>query len=142
MQAIGAQWQQVFDIDVSFESLSWSNYLDRLRKHEYLVGGSSWCAWYIDPLFYLERFTSRYNGINYTQWEDAQFTNIVETAKQQTDPAQRTDYFRQAEAYILREMPIIPVYYYHYRYMHHQHLKDVLLSETGQIDFKWSYFES
>ena len=44
----------------------------------------------------------------------------------------------QAENIVMEEMPIIPVFYYTFKYMKKDSVNNIYLSHLGQIDFKWA----
>ncbi|MFS8630738.1 MAG: hypothetical protein LOD92_06240, partial [Bacillales bacterium] len=53
----------------------------------------------------------------------------------------RLELLKQAEAIIMDEMPVIPIYFYTYNWVQNENLKNVSVTGLGDIQFKWAYFE-
>lgn len=63
------------------------------------------------------------------------FYLLISKAQKELD---LTKIIAKAEDIIPQDMPVIPVYFYNYRFVQSKSLKDVVLSNIGQIDFKYS----
>jgi oligopeptide transport system substrate-binding protein len=52
------------------------------------------------------------DGNNRTGWGNARYDGLLREAASETDPAKRLEKLSQAEAILLDESPVIPIYHY------------------------------
>jgi oligopeptide transport system substrate-binding protein len=74
-----------------------------------------------------------------TQWEHDGYDELLDRATSCLDPKERKKILRDAESIVMEEMPIIPLFYYTFKYMKKEYVNNIFLSNLGQIDFKWAY---
>lgn len=75
---------------------------------------ASWIADYPDAENYLSLFYSKNfapNGPNYTHFKNTAFDALYEKAFLETDDAKRYELYKQMDALIIEEAPIIPLFY-------------------------------
>lgn len=75
---------------------------------------ASWIADYPDAENYLSLFYSNNhspNGPNYTHITNAQFDRLYEQAFLETDNKKRAELYRQMDAIVMEEAPVIPLFY-------------------------------
>lgn len=77
---------------------------------DYAVARGRWIAEYPDPLTYLAIFTSG-SGINCTGYADSGYDARLAAAAATTNPATRLAALREAEAHLLEQMPIAPIFW-------------------------------
>jgi oligopeptide transport system substrate-binding protein len=110
-ELIQAQWKQTLGIDVGLRNQEWTAYLISRRTGDYHVARAGWTADYIDPNTFLEMFTTG-NPNNHTRWGNGEYDRLVEMAHNETDDSLRMRHFHRAEAILMEELPIIPLYSY------------------------------
>ncbi len=144
-QAIQQAWNQAFGIKVQLQSYEWNTFIDRLAKHHYQVGGRGWVSDLLDPLALLDlyKFTneSELGGNNDTQWQDSHFVQLLDEAIASVDVVKRNQLLAQAEAILMRDFPIAPLYHSTACYLKKPYVKEVYLSELCDLDFKHAYIE-
>ena len=69
-----------------------------------------WIADYADPSSFLDLFISD-NNLNNTFYKSADFDLLMKSAEISSGSA-RMELLRQAEAQLIRDMPVVPLYYY------------------------------
>ncbi|MDX8430934.1 MAG: hypothetical protein SNF33_03920 [Candidatus Algichlamydia australiensis] len=47
----------------------------------------------------------------------------------------------KCETTLVSEMPVMPIFYFTMLYVQDDNLQNVVLTETGSIDFKWASFK-
>ena len=72
---------------------------------------AEWVADFADPKSFLDVFRGGSNN-NHTGWANLQYDALLHAADRTADPAERRAAMQQAEAVLLDEMPIIPLYYF------------------------------
>jgi oligopeptide transport system substrate-binding protein len=76
-----------------------------------------------DPYQYLRTFKSD-SGFNDTNWSNPEYDSIIEAARALPDRSQRFALYQKAEAILLRDMPIIPIYFYTRHYLIREQVRD------------------
>lgn len=110
--AIQQMWKQHLGIEVTLRNMEWGTYLDVMSKIDYQVIRRAWIGDYNDPNTFLEMFVTG-GGNNNTNWSHAEYDRLVlKEAPAERDPASRAALLKRAEAIVLDEAPIVPIYFY------------------------------
>lgn len=141
-QAVQQQWLDAFGIKVKLEAMEAKVYFDRLNKQDYQLASSSWIADFNDPINFLEVFKYSNGSTNNTRWENKQYIDFLNGSNSVNDRQKRKNLLSQCEAILMEEMPIIPLYHMALVFVQNEHLKDVVMSPIGDLDFKWAYLEN
>lgn len=83
----------------------------RLRQSNFEVADGGWLADYNDPLNYLYLLDSSTGQQNYGNYDNPQFDALLAQAGQERDLVRRAELFAQAEAIILKDKPITPMWF-------------------------------
>ncbi len=110
-EAIQAMWREELGVEIGIYNQEWKVYLDSQSSLDYDISRSGWIADYVHPMTFLEIFTAG-NGNNDTGWENAQYDSLVRQAQIASTEEQRNALMQQAEAILLEELPIVPIYWY------------------------------
>lgn len=140
-QALQQQWFAALGIRVRLEPLESKVYFNCISKQDYTLALGSWFADFNDPINFLEVFKTRANGTNNTNWESPSYSELLETSYLCSDPHERLSYLKHSEQLIIEDMPVIPIYYYTLLFVKDDNLQDVVLTKTGNIDFKWAHLK-
>ncbi len=115
-EAIQAMWRQNLGIDIGIYNQEWKVYLDSQSQLNYDLSRAGWIADYVHPMTFLEIFTSG-NGNNDTGWSNARYDALIRQAQIAGSEPERTQVMQQAEAILMAELPVIPIYWYTRVYM-------------------------
>ncbi len=140
-QAVQQDWKRVLGVDVDLEANERKVYFERIGKQDYQIASSSWFADFNDPVNFLSVFKYKRATTNNTQWENKEYTDLLDTSETASQES-RMAILKKCESILMQEMPIIPLYHQHMRYVKQQNLKDVALSSLGNLDFKWAYLDN
>lgn len=110
-EAIQEMWRNNLGIDVGLENVEFQVKIDREKKLDYMVARAGWIADFIDPMTFVDMFTSA-SQQNDTGWKNKEYDAAVKTAKESSDPKVRMEAMHKAEDVIMKEMPIMPIYFY------------------------------
>lgn len=110
-EAIQEMWRRELGVDVRIANMEQATLLANRRTLDYSIMRAEWSADYLDPKTFLAVFTSDSNN-NHTGWKDAAYDALLAEADRTADPAARFGLLRRAEAILLRELPVIPIYYF------------------------------
>ncbi len=141
-QAIQEQWNKAFGVKVHLENKEWKVFLDEVREYKFQIARMGGVATIRDPLTFLDNYRYLSSRGNSSQWTHPRFTELLEEADLTTDAQRRTALLRDAEAILIEEMPILPIYFYTGSYVKNPSLKGVCHSELSDIDFKWAYLDA
>jgi len=140
-QVLQQQWKEAFGLQVELQSCEAKVYFDHLKNQNYQIGIGNWFADIHDPISFLEVFKHKDNGTNNTQWEHADYIQLINQSSEAKDK-QRELLLENAEELLMAEMPIIPLFYASYKYLQNTDLKGIYFSELGYLDLKYVYFEN
>ncbi len=140
-EALQEQWNEVFGLSIKLENQDWKAHYGKLQKGNFQIGGMAWQSWLRDPIYIMQTFRGKSAGINMSRWENKEYQDLLDLAELEIDPAKRKECFRKAEALLMEEMPVIPVYFTTIAYAKREDLKNVYVSDLYEVDFRWSYFE-
>lgn len=107
-EVVADTWRRELGIDTRLVNQEWKVYLDAQRRLDYQISRSSWIADYADAATFLEVFAPGADNSR-TGWSDARYGELLERARAAREP-ERGRILAEAEARLLEEMPILPVY--------------------------------
>lgn len=139
-EALQQQWNKAFGLNITLEKQEWKVHYGKLQKGNFQIGGMAWQSWLRDPIYIMQTFREKADGVNMSQWENEEYQGFLSAAEQEVDPVKRKAYFNKAEALLMEEMPVIPVYFTTIAYAKSDRLENVYISELYEVDFRWSYF--
>lgn len=104
-------WKSELGIEVQLVNQEWKVYLDALERLDFDIARGGWIGDYVDPNTFLDLWRTGDEN-NHTGWSNAGFDGLIDKAAQTPDPAARLTVLRAAEAILLRELPVMPIYNY------------------------------
>lgn len=110
-EALQQMWHRTLGIPVEISNQEWGSYLQATTAKQYDVARRSWIGDYLDPSSFLDIMVTN-DGNNRTGWNNPRYDALLRAAGSEPDPAKRLDELSQAEAIILDEGPVLPVYHY------------------------------
>jgi oligopeptide transport system substrate-binding protein len=110
-EAIQQMWKKNLGIEVTLRNEEWKVYMATQNQTNYMISRAGWTGDYIDPNTFLSTFLS-YAGNNRTGWNNPEYDRLVEAAACMADEKERYETFQKAEAILLDDLPLIPIYYY------------------------------
>lgn len=140
-QAVQSQWKKALGISIKLEAVEQKVFFDRITKRDFQLAAGSWIADFKDSINFLDVFKFKNLGPNNTAWENKTYQDLLDEASGLQDFKQRHQRFRNCEAILMDQMPIIPIFHYTLLYVSNKNLKNVVLSDLGNIDFKWAYLD-
>jgi oligopeptide transport system substrate-binding protein len=110
-EALQQMWKQNLGIDIRLVNEEWKVYLDSQATLNYQISRASWIGDYVDPNTFLDMWQTG-NGNNRTGWSNKEYDSLIAEAARTTDPKARLEVFQKAEAILMDELPLIPLYFY------------------------------
>ncbi len=110
-EAVQETWRRELGVEVRLANMEQSTLLAQRRTLDYQILRSDWAGDYLDPTTFLEVFASDSSN-NHTGWKNRRYDSLLYEAGRTPDPAGRLALLQRAEAILLDEVPLIPIYYY------------------------------
>ena len=92
------------------------------RTGDFHILNSTWIGDYLDPTTFLDLLRSG-AGNNGTRWSSTAYDSLLDEAGRTLDSARRFELLRRAEALMLADAPIIPLYFEPVRTLRHAAVK-------------------
>lgn len=109
-ESMQAMWEKVLGIHVEIRSCEWTAYKAAQQNMEYDISSSSWSGDYLDPATFVELWRGG-GGNNCTGWSSPVCDDALSLARSATSEDERTQALMQAESAVLRDLPVIPLYW-------------------------------
>ena len=122
-EAIQQMWRQNLNVSATLLNQEEKVYFDSRRQMNYQIYRSTWIGDYVDPNSFLDLWLT--NGTNnQTGWSNTVYDRLIAEASRTGEQAARYEAFQKAEAILLDEAPILPVYFYTHTFLIRPNVKD------------------
>lgn len=121
--AIQQMWNKYLGVNIILNNQDWKVYLDSVNNGDYTIARAGWIGDYVDPNTFLDMWVKD-GGNNRTGWSNSRYDELIlKLAPKTTDRNERYKLMAEAEAILLEDMPIIPIYIYNSKSLVHPSLK-------------------
>ncbi len=121
-ETLQAAWQRELGIAVRIAQVEQKTWVQNQQSLNYTVSTAAWTADFPDPVTFLGLFASD-SSYNWTGWKNEKFDALLTRAASTLDAAQRYEVFQEAEALVLEDAPIAPVFVGAQTYLLHPAVK-------------------
>jgi len=115
VEAIQSMWLRELGFHVTIAQIEQKTLFQNQQSENYSIAFSAWSADIPDPVTFLGMMVTG-GGNNWAGWSNREFDRLVNEAAETGDNGLRYEYFQKAEAILLDEAPIIPLYFYNQTY--------------------------
>jgi len=147
-ESIQYNWRDTLGVEIELANQEWGAFLTRVHSMDYDIARAGWIGDYVDPNTFLDMFVTD-GGNNETGWSNEEYDDLIlNRIPAEDDDEKRMQLLRQAEEILLREMPIIPLYYgissamvrpyvkgYHNNILNVHPLKDISVDQEEKARF-------
>ena len=109
--AVASMWKEALGVEVRLTAVEFKSLLQDIDSGDVEVFRSSWMGDYNDAFTFAQYFKSTF-GINLPHYRSAEYDSLITSAAADVDPAKRRDLLQNAERVMLRDHPVIPLYFY------------------------------
>jgi len=110
-ETVQQMWSKNLNIQVSLRNEEWASFLKSRQSRNYDVARDAWIGDYPDPSTFSDLMEST-NGNNDPGWKNPAYDRLLAEARQQADEARRMEILQKAEAILLQDLPVAPIYTY------------------------------
>ena len=111
---------------------------ERRRGFDFDMTFSGWYGDFLDPMTFLELATSK-SGQNSMQYSNPDYDRLIEEVNMSSDEQERMTRMHQAEAILMKDMPLIPINVEGSTYLSNPRVQGVFRNILNMVDFKWAY---
>jgi ABC-type oligopeptide transport system substrate-binding subunit len=136
-------WKQHLGVHVELENQEWKVFLKTLEATDFQIARMAWVGDYPDPNTFLE-LLGKSNGNNHSNWSHPEYDALLAQANRTQDRASRLQLLHRAEALLIAQAPIMPMYVYTrselvkpYLMGHFLNYQQRLLFKYWWIDERW-----
>jgi oligopeptide transport system substrate-binding protein len=108
---IKKNWEDHLGIKVELEQIEFKVLLERATKGNYYTRRAGWFGDYADPTTWLDMYRTG-DSNNDAKYENPEYDQLLKDAALELDKEKRFELLKQAEAMLLRDAPIVPIFYY------------------------------
>lgn len=110
LEVIQEQWQRELGVRITIAPLEQKTWIQNQQSLAYTIAGASWVGDFVDPITFLDLFTGN-SGNNWTGWAHPDYDRLLAAAGGENEPAKRFELLQQAEAQLLEQAPIAPIFF-------------------------------
>ncbi|MBO9130100.1 peptide ABC transporter substrate-binding protein [Bacillus sp. 165] len=136
-EALQQMINEALGVDIKIANMEWNVFSEDQKAGKFQFSRGSFLADYGDPVNFLENFTTG-NIMNRTAWSNAQYDELIKKSKQEKEEKQRFEYLYQAEQLLLKELPVVPLYFYAQTYLQKDNITGVVHHPVGYLELKWA----
>ncbi len=109
--AVASMWKEALGAEVRLTAVEFKSLLQDIDRGDVEMFRSSWLGDYNDAYTFLQYLKSGF-GINLPHYESRDYDTLLERAADETDRTRRRELLQSAERVMLRDQPLIPLYFY------------------------------
>ena len=109
--AIASMWKEALGADVRLTQVEFKSLLQDIDRGDVQMFRSSWVGDYNDAYTFAQYLKSDF-GVNLPHYESAAYDALLKRAAAETDAARRRALLEEAERLMLRDHPLMPLYFY------------------------------
>jgi len=116
-EALQQMWRSQLGINVALVQQEMKTAISARRSRSYDILAGFWNGDYLDPATFLDVFLTD-GGNNQTDWSSPSYDRLIAESTRTVDQTARYALLRRAEAILLAEAPVIPLYHVPMRRFH------------------------
>lgn len=109
--AISSMWKEALGVEAKLVGMEFKSLLQAVDDRQVDIFRMSWGGDYNDAYTFAQFFQSDF-GINTPHYKNAEYDDLLKRAAVEIDTSERRDLLQQAERIVLRDHPIIPIYFH------------------------------
>ena len=140
LEAIQQMWNLQLGVHLTITPLEQKTLFQNQRSLNYTIAFSAWIADYADPSTFLGTMVTG-GGNNWAGWSNPDYDRLIAAAAATGDNARRYELFQQAEAILLEQAPVVPLFYGEQPYLIRPWVRNWPESKLGFVRFTNVYLQ-
>jgi oligopeptide transport system substrate-binding protein len=109
--AVASMWKEALGVEARLAAVEFKSLLQDIDRGDVEMFRSSWVGDYNDAYTFAQVLKSNF-GINLTHYRSAEYDALLTRAAAEVDPRRRRELLEAAERVMLRDHPLLPLYFY------------------------------
>ena len=140
-EAVQQMWKKILGIDIEIRNQEWKVFIDTISEGNYQIARYGWIGDYMYPDTFL-RILHSDSGQNDSRYSNPEYDRLIDESFSEKDAQSRLDKLAKAEAIMLNDMPVIPIYHYVRTYRIDPRVKGWAPLPLDMRNYKNVYFEN
>ncbi|MCX8079724.1 MAG: peptide ABC transporter substrate-binding protein [Bacteroidia bacterium] len=146
-EVVQTMLKENLNVNVKINIVPMSEHITNVQSAKVEFFRFGWVADYPDPETFLNQFLS--NSVpatlqeksysNFTRYKNPRFDSIFNAANLQNDPKLRMEMLSKAEALLMEDVPVIPLFYDEVFYLEQNNVRGVPANPMKYHDFSFAY---
>ncbi len=115
-EAIQAMWKQNLGLDVVLHNEEWKVFIESTQTLNYDIARAGWNADFPDPMTFVDQWVTG-GGNNNTGYSSPEYDRVLASALTTGSENGRFEVYQQLDALLVRDLPILPIYFYKRLYL-------------------------
>ena len=137
-ETLQQMWRKNLGVEIGLHNQEWKVYLDSQKTMDFQIQRAGWIADYVDPHVFFDLWRTG-GGNNNTGWGDAAYDRMLDAALEAGTREERYAIYRDMEKILLRDLPIMPIYFYTYARIVSPRVKN--FHTTFLDNYPWKYVD-
>jgi ABC-type oligopeptide transport system substrate-binding subunit len=142
-EIIQQMWKKNLGIKVNLVNQEWRVFLENTKASKLNFNGFSQWLWigdYVDPNSFLELLRSDSEN-NHSAWKDQKYDTMLAAANAEVDNEKRMKKLHDAEAYMLSQQPLLPLFVGPSSFLNKPYVKNLVANLLDQHDWRNVYID-
>lgn len=133
---IAKAWKDELGVNAKPLNQEWKVYLNSQKQLDYDTSRSGWVADMTDPMNFLEMFITD-GGNNNTGFSNKEYDKLINLARGENDLMKRNKIMEKAEAILMEELPVLPLFNYTSVNLAQKYIKGFYANKLDQHALKY-----
>ena len=135
VEAIASMLKTNLNIDIKLKSAPWAEFYKDIRQGDFQLAQFGWGGEYLHPLAFLNLMVTNSAG-NHTGYSNPEYDKLVARIAQTQNHKEAARLMRRAEDIMMRDYPIMPLFFRSYSYMMHSDIDGYFRTPLNNLYFR------
>ena len=134
-EALQAMWKQNLGVEVELANEEWKVFLNTREQGDFQIARHAYVTIFFDAGSLLEGWVTG-SPKNVARYSDPEYDALIRDSLKQMDRSKRMEDMHSAEAILMRDLPVLPLYFYSTPYMQSARVKGIYISPRSWVLFR------
>ena len=134
-EALQAMWKQNLGVEVELANEEWKVFLNTREQGDFQIARHAYVTIFFDAGSLLEGWVTG-SPKNVARYSDPEYDALIRDSLKQMDRSKRMEDMHRAEAILMRDLPVLPLYFYSTPYMQSARVKGIYISPRSWVLFR------
>ena len=134
-EALQAMWKQNLGVEVGLANEEWKVFIDTRMQKNFDIARHAYLVDFFDAGSLLELWMTGFPE-NVANYSNAEYDALMKDSLKQMDRSKRMENMHKAEEILMRDLPVLPLYFYSTPYMQSARVKGVYISPRNWVFFR------